>query len=97
MPGGCCTQRTVRLTVNERMFGHDAVDDTDCCLESCCLNNCFGEVCIDRGEGCCFQPCFNPCHANCCSLNTMYLSTNDPQGLVNLLNQKCGGSVTVTI
>ena len=103
MDGGCCGQKTVRLTVNERMFGHEAGDDADCCLESCCLENCFGAVCEEqcmgraKGEGCCFAVCFNPCGVNCCAMNTMYISTNDPQGLVNLLNQKCNGTEVVTI
>jgi len=99
MPGGCCTQTTVRLTINERMFGHDAKDDTDCCLESCCLENCFGAKCLEpccccgpRGEGCWFSMC-NPCKANCCVFNTMFLSTNDPEGLIQLLNNKTGKNV----
>jgi len=97
MPGGCCSQRTVRLTINERMMAHGAADAGDCCLEKCCLNNCFGEVCISRGMGCCFQPCCNPCKVNCCAVNTVYLSTNDVQGLLQVLNQKTGKSVTAAL
>jgi len=96
MVGGCCSQRTVRLTVNERMMGHGAGDDNDCFLEKCCLANCFGEVCVARGMGLCFQPCCNPCKVNCCAMNTMYVSTNDAEGLVALLNNKTGKNVTVT-
>ena len=88
MVGGCCSQKTVRLTINERMFAQHSLDDADCCLEKCCLSNCFGEVCVQRGMGCCFQPCCNPCQVNCCAMNTMYISTNDAEGLVNLLNNK---------
>jgi len=102
LEGGCCGQKTVRLTVNERMFGHEANDDdSDCCLENCCLKNCFGQKCADDcmggacGEGCCFAMCFNPCGVNCCAMNTMYISTNDPSGLINLLNQKTGKEVTL--
>jgi len=101
MPGGCCSQTTVRLTINERNFGLNAKDDGDCCLEGCCLENCFGAKCLEpcccagpRGEGCWFSIC-NPCRANCCVMNTMFLSTNDPEGLINLLNSKTGKNCPV--
>jgi len=102
--GGCCGHTTVRITVNERGFSHGASDDADCCLERCCLNNCFGAACYEeemcgrkKGEGCCFAMCCNPCGVNCCSMNTMYVSTNDPQGLIELLNTKTGRNETVTL
>jgi len=90
---GCCSQRTVRLTIKERNFGHEAVDGDECCLEKCCLERCFGATCSQDcfggpcGEGCCFS-CCNPCGVNCCSMNTMYISTNDPEGLIDLLKNK---------
>ena len=95
LKGGCCGQKTVRLTIKERMFGQEAVDDEDCCLESWCLQNCFGAKCADQccggvcGEGCYFSMC-NPCGVNCCSMNTMYISTNDPEGLLKLIGEKTG-------
>ena len=63
-------------------------DDMDCCLEKCCLNSFYGENGKYIGKGCCFQPCCNPCNANCCMMNTIYVSTNDPRGLMNLLNTR---------
>lgn len=102
LAGGCCEHKTVRITINERGFGHNAADESDCCLEKCCLNNCFGANCYEaecggrkKGEGCCFATCFNPCGVNCCAMNTMYVSTNDAQGLINLLNEKTGKQVTL--
>lgn len=105
LKGGCCGHKTVRLTIDDRMFGHNAADDdTDCCLENCCLKNCFGAKCAGEcaggvcGEGCIFSKCFNPCGANCCSMNTMYISTNDAEGLIALLDSKStkkGKTVTI--
>jgi len=101
LQGDCCGQRTIRLTVKERMFGHQAFDDEDCCLENLCLRNCLGRRCADEcmggvcGEGCCFATCFNPCGANCVSMNTMYISTNDPEGLIHLLESKTDKLVTL--
>merc|ERR1719273_1527663 len=75
--------------------------ERDCCLEGCCLRNCFGAKCSEQclggvcGEGCIFSMCFNPCGVNCMTMNTMYISTNDPQGLISLLNNKTNKSVTI--
>eukprot|EP01083_Nonionella_stella_P010910 31038_1 len=86
--GNYCGHKTVRLTINERPQGMNAGDSDDCCWESCCLSCCCGERGHYIGKCCCFQPCFNPCNANCCAVNTVFVSTNDPQGLITLLNQK---------
>jgi len=90
--GGCCIQRTVRLTINERMQAKDARDPDDCCLEACCLDNCCGDACLTSGQGCCCRSVCNPCGANCCAVNTVFISTNDPQGLIELLNSKVTGN-----
>jgi len=102
LSGGCCGQTTIRLAINERHFGTDAHDpERDCCLEGCCLRNCFGAKCGQPclggvcGEGCIFSMCFNPCGVNCMTMNTMFISTNDPQGLIALLNNKCNKEVTI--
>jgi len=100
---GFCGQTTVRLSINERNMGHGAAEDGDCCLEGCCLRNCFGAKCSEQclggvcGQGCIFSMCFNPCGVNCMTMNTMYISTNDPQGLVDLLNRKCNMNETITL
>lgn len=90
--GGCCVQRTVRLTIKERMQAQGARDPDDCCLEALCLENCCGDACLSCGAcGCCQSVC-NPCGANCCAINTVFISTNDPQGLIELLNAKVTGN-----
>jgi len=100
LSGGCCAQRTIRLTIKERMFAQDAADGEGCCLEEFCLKKCFGTACAENclggvcGEGCCFSMC-NPCGVNCCSMNTMYISTNDPEGLLKLIGDKTGNSATI--
>eukprot|EP00483_Globobulimina_turgida_P010025 UN10044 len=84
----CCGHKTIRLTINERAQGLGAKDTTDCCCESMCLSCFCGENGHWIGKGCCFQPCCNPCNANCCAMNTVFISTNDPNGFMGLLNQK---------
>merc|ERR1719229_831425 len=86
--GNYCGHKTVRLTIDERPQGLNAKDADDCCWESCCLSCCCGENGHYIGKGCCFQPCCNPCNANCCAMNTVFVSTNDPKGFIQLLNQK---------
>ena len=95
----CCRQKTIRLTVNERMFLQDAADSDDCCVEKLCLEHCCGAKCDEncmggpRGGGCCFAICCNTCGANLCAMDTMYISTEDPDGLIDLLNRKTGKTV----
>ena len=84
-----CGQKVVRLTVKETYQGMNANDADNCCLESGCLNTCCAESAESVGSGCCFRSCCNPCNANCCVYNTVNISTDDPEGLMNLLNQKC--------
>ena len=98
-----CGQKTIRITIKERPQGQDAIDDNDCCLERCCLASFCGNRGKYIGKGCCCQPLCNPCNANCCMMNTIFVSTNDPQGLFRLLNEKTGrnndgsGQVTIAI
>merc|ERR1712013_291865 len=83
-----CGQKTVQIGIRERPHGGGAGDDGDCCLEACCLANCYGENGKYIGKGCCCQPICNPCNANCCMVNTLFVSTNDPEGLLRLLEEK---------
>ena len=86
----CCGHTTVRLTIKERSQGLYALDDgKHCFFEKCCLKYCCGEGGEYIGKCCCFQPCVNPCNANCCMINNIFMSTNDPQELINLLKEKC--------
>jgi len=85
-----CGQTTVQLSIKERPQGLGADDEENMCLENCCIRCCCGERGYYCGKGCCFQPCVNPCNANCCAVNTLYISTNDPNGLMQLLDQKVG-------
>ena len=85
----CCGQKIIRLSIKERYQGLNAHDPDDCCLESCCLKTCCGKQAESCGSGGCCQPCCNPCGANCCVFNTVNISTEDPEGLLNLLNQRC--------
>ena len=85
----CCGQKVIRLSVNERLQGLNANDPSDCCIESCCLKQCCGQRAEYIGSGCCFKYCFNPCGGNCCMFNTIHISTEDADGLLNLLNHKC--------
>eukprot|EP01083_Nonionella_stella_P086915 241640_1 len=88
--GRCCGHSVIRITVQERPQGFGAVDANDCCWERCFLNCCCGDRGKYIGKGCCCQPCCNPCNANCCMLNTIFVSTNDPEGLMQLLREKTG-------
>eukprot|EP01084_Bolivina_argentea_P272703 464378_1 len=88
--GRCCGHTVVRITVQERPQGYGAIDPTDCCCERCFLNCCCGARGKYIGKCCCFQPCCNPCNANCCMMNTIFVSTNDPEGLLQLLREKTG-------
>lgn len=90
--GGCCIQRTIRLSIKERMQAKDARDPDDCCLEGFCLDNCCGDACLTCGAGACLRSVCNPCGANCCAINTVFISTNDPKGLIDLLNSKVTGN-----
>lgn len=85
-----CGHKTVRITIKERPQAMDAIDDNDCCLERCFLHCCCGERGKYIGKGCCCQPCFNPCNANCCMMNTIFVSTNDAPNLLRLLEEKTG-------
>jgi len=91
MGGRLCGHTTVQIVVKERPHGEDAVDDTNCCCENICLKACFGENGKYIGKGCCFQPCCNPCNANCCMMNTIYVSTNEPNKLLQLLRTRTQG------
>ena len=100
----CCKQNTVRITFKERPQALGAMDDDDCFCERCCFNCFCGEKGRYIGKGCCFQPFCNPCNANCCMMNTIFVSTNDAQNLMALLAEKTGRNndgkakdVTVTI
>jgi len=90
--GSLFGQHTIALTINERAqaLGADDVENWWC--ENCCIRTCCGESGYWCGRGCCFQPCCNPCDANCCVVNTVYISTNDPNGLMQLLDQKTGSN-----
>ena len=85
----CCGHKVVRLTINERYQAEDASDSSDCCLESCCFKCYCGKKAERYGNGGCFRHCFNRCNANCCLINTVYISTNNADELLQLLNQKC--------
>mmetsp|Transcript_13839 Transcript_13839/g.21691 ORF Transcript_13839/g.21691 Transcript_13839/m.21691 type:complete len:265 (+) Transcript_13839:20-814(+) len=100
--GVCCGHKTVKLTIKERPQGEHAIDeDSDCCAERCCLRCCCGENGEYCGKGCCCQPICNPCDANFCMMNTIFVSTNDPDGFMRLLQEKVGedrdGTTFVTI
>eukprot|EP00483_Globobulimina_turgida_P002202 UN02204 len=73
----CCGHKTIRLTINERPQGLGAKDPGDCCWEKCCLSCFCGENGSWIGRGCCFQSCFNPCNADCCAMNTVFISNHD--------------------
>ena len=88
--GRCCAHKTVKLTIKERVQADEAEEGTDCCCEKLCFRCCCGERGRYIGKGCCFQPCCNPCDANCCMVNTLFISTNDPEGLMKLLDSKVG-------
>ena len=95
-----CGHKTVRITIKERPQGMDAIDDDDCWFERCCLQCCCGERGRYLGKGCCCQPCCNPCNANCCMMNTIFISTNDARNLLRLLQEKTrrnDGSQQVTV
>ena len=86
-----CGHKTVKLTIRERPQGLHAIDDNeDCCAEKCCLQCCYGDNGDYCGKGCCCQPCCNPCDANFCAMNTIFVSTNDVEGVMQLLNEKAG-------
>ena len=89
--GKCCKHKTIRLTIKERPQAQNALDENgnDCCCEKCFFKACCGENGRYIGKGCCFQPCCNPCNANCCMVNTVFISTNDEDGLIALLNENC--------
>lgn len=87
-----CGQQTIQLTINERPQALDADDVENWCCENCCIRCCCGERGYWCGKGCCFQPCCNPCDVNCCAMSTIFISTNDPNGLMQLLDQKVGNS-----
>eukprot|EP01084_Bolivina_argentea_P061331 112081_1 len=90
--GKCCGHKTIKLTIKERPQGEDATDNDNCCMENCCLNCWCGERGEYIGKGCCFDVCCNPCDANCCMVNTIFVSTNDADGVLRLLNEKVGAS-----
>lgn len=94
----CCGHKIIRLTIDERMQAFDAFDmHYDCCWESLCFNTLCGKHAEYVGKGCCCQKCFNPCNNNCCAMNQVYISTNDMEGLMRLLDAKCSdGSTVVT-
>jgi len=89
--GRCCGHSTVKLTIRERPQAEGAIDDDTCCLERCCLKCFCGENGEWIGKGCCCQPCVNPCNSNFCIMNTVFVSTNDPDGFVRLLQEKAAG------
>jgi len=89
--GSMCGHSTIKLTIRERPQAEDAVDDDTCCLEKCCLKCFCGENGEWLGKGCCCQPCVNPCNSNFCIMNTVFVSTNDPDGFVRLLQEKAAG------
>lgn len=86
-----CGHSTVKLTIKERPQAEGAIDEDTCCLEKCCLNCFCGENGEWLGKGCCCQPCINPCNSNFCIMNTVFVSTNDPDGFVRLLHEKSAG------
>ena len=90
--GSLCGHKTIKLTIKERPQGLNAIDDSDCCCESCCLRLFYGDNGHYIGKGCCCQPVCNPCDANCCAMNTIFLSTNDVNGVLQLLTQKADGA-----
>jgi len=87
-----CGQQTVQLTIKERPQALGADDGDNWCCENCCIRCCCGERGFYCGKGCCFQPCCNPCDVNCCAVSTIFISTNDANGLMQLLDQKVGNS-----
>jgi len=89
--GRCCGHSTIKLTIRERPQAEGAVDDDTCCLEKCCLKCFCGENGEWLGKGCCCQPCINPCNSNFCIMNTIFVSTDDPDGFVRLLQEKSAG------
>mmetsp|Transcript_44931 Transcript_44931/g.74443 ORF Transcript_44931/g.74443 Transcript_44931/m.74443 type:complete len:278 (+) Transcript_44931:36-869(+) len=87
-----CGHQTIKLTIVERAQGENALEDDDCFGERCCLQCCCGANGEYCGKGCCCQFCINPCDANFCMMNTVFISTNDTRGLMRLINEKMGGA-----
>eukprot|EP01084_Bolivina_argentea_P004346 8270_1 len=84
----CCRHQTIKLTIKERPQGEGATDEDNCFCEQCCLQCCCGDRGEYLGKGACFECCCNPCDANFCIMNTVFVSTNDADGVLQLLNDK---------
>ena len=71
----CCCQKTIRLKIK---------DGDECCWETFCISYCGG-----CNSGCYNFVCCDVCCFCCRNIHSIFISTNDADGLIALLNEKC--------
>eukprot|EP01084_Bolivina_argentea_P025473 47372_1 len=92
-----CSQNVVQIAIVPQYQGSNLSGTYNCCLEEIVLICCYypqpGKF-WGKGGCCC---CFNTCGANCCLVNTIYVTTENSNQIVKSLKKRQSDGIELVV